>query len=110
VAKPKFKLAYSNAFAPRAKTIVDPSLVDARLQELSPDLVVSLLTNVIQSGLGARNDTTRASAVTAAGVQQWLKTVEELRTQLSEKQWRIHNELPLHQFARSFHFDCGDDR
>lgn len=92
MAKPKFKLAYSDAFAPRAKTIVEPPLVDARLQELSPDLAVSLLTNVIQSGLGSRNDTTRASAVTAAGVQQWLKTVEELRTQLSDKQWRIHNE------------------
>jgi hypothetical protein len=90
--KPKFELTYSNAVAPRAKTITEPALVEARLQELSNDLAVSLLHNAIQGGLGARNDTTRASAVTAAGLQQWLKTVEELRTQLGEKQWHIHNE------------------
>lgn len=90
--KSKFNLAYSNAFARRAKTIVEHELVEARLQELSPDLVLELLSNTVLSGLGARNDTTRASAVTAAGVQQWLKTVEELRTLLGEKQWHIHNE------------------
>jgi hypothetical protein len=90
--KPKFELAYSDAFAPRAKTIVELELVEARLQELSPDLDIKLLYDSIQSGLGARNETTRASAVTAAGVQQWLKTVEELRTLLSEKQWHVHNE------------------
>lgn len=90
--KSKFELAYSNAFAQRAKTVTEPALVEARLQELSGDLTISFLYNTIQSGLGARNDTTRASAVTAAGVQQWLKTVEELRIQLSAKQWRIHNE------------------
>lgn len=92
MSKTKFKLAYSNAFAPRAKTVTQPALVEARLQELSADLAVNLLYNAIQGGLGARNDTTSASAVTAAGVQQWLKTVEVLRTLLSEKQWRIHNE------------------
>ncbi len=90
--KRKFELAYSNAFAPRAKTIVEAELVEARLQELSPDLAIKLLCNAIQGGLGARNDTTRASAVTAAGVQQWLRTVEGLRSLLSEKQWHIHNE------------------
>jgi hypothetical protein len=90
--KSKFELAYSNTVAPRAKAVTEPSLVEVRLQELSGDLVISLLHSAIQSGLEARNDTTRASAVTAAGVQQWLKTVEELRTQLGGKQWRIHNE------------------
>ncbi|MCY1261616.1 hypothetical protein D9M68_109520 [compost metagenome] len=88
----KFKLAHSNTFAPRAKTVTEAALVEARLQELSADLATKLLNNAILSGLGARNETTRASAVTAAGVQQWLKTVEELRTQLSEREWRIHNE------------------
>lgn len=90
--KPKFELAHYNAFAPRAKTIVEPELVEVRLQELSPDLAIKLLYNAIQSGLGVRNETTRASAIIAAGVQQWLKTVEELRTLLSEKQWHIHDE------------------
>ncbi|MGD7320177.1 hypothetical protein, partial [Ralstonia pseudosolanacearum] len=90
--KSKFELVHSNAFAQRAKTVTEPALVEARLQELSPDLAIKLLYNAVLSGLGARNDTTLASAITAAGVQQWLKTVEELRTQLSEKQWRIHNE------------------
>lgn len=90
--KPKFELAHSNTFALRAKTIVEHELVEVRLQELSPDLAIKLLYNAIQSGLGVRNETTRASATIAAGVQQWLKTVEELRTLLSEKQWHIHNE------------------
>lgn len=88
----KFALAYSNAFAPRAKAVVEPELVEARLQELSQDLTIKHLYNSIQSGLGARNETTPASAVTAAGVQQWLRTVETLRTLLSEKAWHIHNE------------------
>lgn len=92
LSKSNFELAYSNAFAPRAKTITEPQLVEARLQELSSDLVISLLHNAIQSGLGARNDTTPASAATAAGLQQWLKTVEELRTELGGRNWRIHNE------------------
>ena len=90
--KPKFELAYSNAFTPRAKVIIEPELVEARLRQLSPDLATELLYNAIQSGLGARNEATRASAITAAGVLQWLKTVEVLRTLLAEKQWHIHNE------------------
>jgi hypothetical protein len=90
--KSKFRLEYFQAFAPRAKTIVEPALVRARLRELSGDLDKDLLQNAVLSGLGARNETTRASAVTAAGIQQWLRTVEELRTQLSAKQWHIHNE------------------
>jgi hypothetical protein len=92
VVRPKFKLVHPGTFAPRAKTVVDPMLVEARLQELSPDLMPQLLFEVVQSGLGSRNDTTLASAVIAAGVQQWLKTVEELRIRLSEKGWRIHDE------------------
>jgi hypothetical protein len=92
LSKSNFELDYSNAFAPRAKAITEPELVEARLRELASDLVISLLHNAIHSGLGARNDTTRASAATAAGLQQWLKTVEELRTQLGGKNWRIHNE------------------
>lgn len=92
MSKAKFQLAHSNAFAPRAKAISEPALVEARLQKLSPDLSTELLHNAVLSGLGARNDTTNASAVTAAGVQQWLKTVEALRTQLSAMNWRIHNE------------------
>jgi hypothetical protein len=88
----EFKLVHSNSLRPRGKTVIDPSLVDARLQELSSDLSLSLLTEVIRSGLSARNETTRASAVIAAGVQQWLKTVEELRTRLSDKQWNIHEQ------------------
>lgn len=92
MAKSPFELVHSDSSAPRAKALTEPLLVEARLQELSTDLVLTLLYNAVQSGLGARNDTTPASAVTAAGLQQWLKTVEELRFQLSEKQWRIHNE------------------
>ncbi|CAN7552295.1 hypothetical protein LJR031_003940 [Caballeronia sp. LjRoot31] len=89
--RPNFKLSYSEAFSRRAKTVTEPALVEARLQELSADLDIGLLYNAVQSGLGARNETTRASAVTAAGVQQWFKTVEALRAQLSEKQWHIHD-------------------
>ena len=91
MSRPNFKLAHSEASFPRAKIVTDSALVEARLQELSSDLDIGLLANAVQSGLGARNETTRASAVTAAGVQQWLKTVEALRTQLSEKEWHIHD-------------------
>jgi hypothetical protein len=92
VGNSEFKLVHSNAPGLRSKTVVDPTLVEARLRELSSDLSFSLLSEVIRSGLSARNETTRASAVIAAGVLQWLKTVEELRTRLSEKQWNIHEE------------------
>lgn len=88
----EFKLVHSDAPELRSRTVTDLALVEVRLKELSEDLSLSLLTEVIQSGLSARNETTRASAVIAAGVQQWLKTVEELRTRLSEKQWNIHEE------------------
>jgi len=64
--------------------------VEARLQTLHPDLTPALLRAAVIGGLGARNDVTRASAPTAAGVQQWLKTVEDLRTILARFQWKIH--------------------
>lgn len=89
--KSNFKLSHSEVSSPRAKIVTDLTLVEARLQELSADLEIGLLNSAVQSGLGARNETTRASAVTAAGVQQWFKTVEVLRTQLSEKDWQIHD-------------------
>lgn len=88
----EFKLVHSSAPGLRGKTVIDSVLVEARLKELSSDLSLSLLSEVIRSGLSARNETTRASAVIAAGVQQWLKTVEELRTRLSDKQWNIHEQ------------------
>ncbi|REE87250.1 hypothetical protein [Cupriavidus plantarum] len=91
MSKARFQLVHPN-FAPRAKAISEPTLVEARLQQLSPDLSTELLYNAVLTGLGSRNDTTLASAVTAAGVQQWLKTVEALRTQLSAMGWHIHNE------------------
>jgi hypothetical protein len=90
--KSEFELVRFEATAPCAKIVVDPMQAEARLQELSSDLSLVLLREVVQNGLGARNDTTRASAVIAAGVQQWLKTVEGLRTRLSDKQWHIHDE------------------
>lgn len=88
----KFELTATNAFVPRAEVVDEPSLVDARLQELHPDLNSILFMNAIRGGLGARNDVTRASAPTAAGVQQWLKTVEDLRTLLAALQWHVHEQ------------------
>lgn len=88
---PKFELIPS--ILNRARAIAEPALVEARLRELSPDLEIASLQQILQTGLEARNETTRASAVTAAGVQQWLKTVEALRTWLSEKGWFIHDPM-----------------
>lgn len=84
------KLELSSSGPRRAKLIIDPVEVEARLHELHPDLTSLLLRTAVSGGLGARNDVTRASAPTAAGVQQWLKTVEDLRTILSRLQWKIH--------------------
>lgn len=89
--KPEFKLIHSNAFEQQGKTIIDPALVDARLKELSDDLTINFLREVVQGGLSARNETTSASPPTAAGVQQWLRTVEVLRTRLGKAGWNIHN-------------------
>lgn len=88
----KFELTAPNAFVRRAIIIDDPALVEARLQELHSDLKVILFKDAIRGGLGARNEVTRASAPTAAGVQQWLKTVEDLRTLLAALQWHIHEQ------------------
>jgi hypothetical protein len=88
----KFELTSPNAFIRRAAVVDDPALVNARLKELHPDLKSILFMNAIRGGLGARNDVTRASAATAAGVQQWLKTVEDLRTLLAALQWHIHEQ------------------
>jgi len=74
----------------RARLIIEPVEVEARLHELHPDLTSALLRAAVIGGLGARNDVTRASAPTAAGVQQWLTTVEDLRKILAKLQWKIH--------------------
>lgn len=92
MSKSDFELTHFELPAQCSKIVIDPVQVEDRLRKLSADLSIPLLYEVIQAGLGARNDTTRASAVIAAGVQQWLKTVEELRTRLADKQWHIHDE------------------
>lgn len=76
----------------RAAFIDDPARAEARLLSLHPDLNTRLLRDAILGGLTARNDVTRASAPTAAGVQQWLKTVEDLRTLLGAERWYIHEQ------------------
>lgn len=88
----KFELTAQNEFTTRATIVDDPALVDARLRDLHHDLTATLFQDVIRGGLGRRNDVTRASAPTAAGVQQWLKTVEDLRTLLAALQWHIHEQ------------------
>lgn len=88
----KFELTASNDLARRATIVDDPANVEARLQELHPDLKTILFRDAIICGLGGRNETTRASAPTAAGVQQWLKTVEDLRTLLATVKWHIHEQ------------------
>ena len=88
----KFELTAPNAFVRRATIIDDPALVDARLQELHLDLKAIRWKDAIRGGLGGRNEVTHASAPTAAGVQQWLKTVEDLRTLLAALQWHIHEQ------------------
>ncbi|MEG1767205.1 MAG: hypothetical protein RR311_01955 [Comamonas sp.] len=87
-----FELTASNAFVRRAALFDEPALVEGQLQELHPDLHAVLFKNAIRGGLGARNNVTEASAPTAAGVQQWLKTVEDLRTLLAARQWHIHQQ------------------
>lgn len=88
----EFMLTASNARIRRASTVVDPDHVETRLKELHPDLTTSLLRDAILGGLSNRNSTTSASAPTAAGVQQWLKTVEDLRTLLMLLQWQPHQQ------------------
>lgn len=88
----KFELTAPNAFVRRATIVDDPALVEAQLQELHSDLNAILIRDAIRGGLGGRNEVTRASAPTAAGVQQWLKTVEDLRTLLAALHWYIHEQ------------------
>ncbi|NMZ24829.1 hypothetical protein HBO02_20645 [Pseudomonas proteolytica] len=88
----KFVLTAPNATSRRATLIDDPARVDARLRELHSDLSVALFRDAIMGGLSGRNEVTRASAPTAAGVQQWLKTVEDLRTLLATAHWHIHEQ------------------
>lgn len=88
----KFELTPSNPIAQRATVIDDPAQVEARLQELHPDLTLSLFRDVITGGLSSRNEVTEASAPTAAGVLQWLRTVHDLRTVLATFQWNIHQQ------------------
>jgi hypothetical protein len=87
-----FELTAPNALVRRATIIDDPVLVAAQLQNLHPDLNAILFRDAIRGGLAGRNEVTRASAPTAAGVQQWLKTVEDLRTLLAALQWHIHEQ------------------
>lgn len=89
---PKFELTAPNHLVKRATIVDDPALVDAWLRGLHPDLKAILFHDAIRGGVGGRNDVTPASAPTAAGVQQWLKTVEDLRTLLAALQWHIHEE------------------
>ena len=88
----KFELTAPNAFVRRATIVDDPALVETRLLELHPDLTTILFRSAIRGGLAGRNEVTRASAPTAAGVLQWLKTVEDLRTLLAALQWHIHEQ------------------
>lgn len=87
-----FELTASNTFTRRATIIDEPADVEARLRELHVDLSLVLLRDAITGGLRGRNEINRASAPTAAGVQQWLKTVEDLRTLLATAHWHIHEQ------------------
>jgi hypothetical protein len=89
---PEFALTHSNDRARITTVIDDPALVQVRLYELHPDLQVKLLTDAIIGGLRWRNEATPASAPIAAGVQQWLKTVEDLRTLLASVHWHVHEQ------------------
>lgn len=87
----KFELTPPSSRNHTAKVVLtDPIGVEARLLELHPDLKPTLFRSVVIGGLSARNEVTRASAPTAAGVKQWLATVEDLRTLLAQLQWKIH--------------------
>lgn len=87
-----FELAPFTESSPCGKIVSEPTEVERRLLELSPDLTPELLYRIAVGGLGARNETTLASAPTAPGLKQWLQTVEIARTELSEKRWQIHDE------------------
>lgn len=88
----EFQLVPSGPFNQLAKTLVDAHEVRVRLTQLHPDLTPDLLSKAILRGLNARNETSKASAPTAAGGKQWFDTLEELRGLLLEKQWNPHNQ------------------
>lgn len=88
----KFELTSPDSFYRRAAVVTDPVQIEVRLRALHPDLTPSLLRDAVMGGLRGRNEVTRASAPTAAGVQHWMKTVEDLRMLLATAQWRIHQE------------------
>lgn len=88
----EFKLSAANDAIRRSTIIDDPADAAARLRMLHPDLSPDLLRNAILGGLSGRNEATRASAPTAAGVQQWLSTVKDLRTLLASARWHIHEQ------------------
>ena len=88
----QFELTASNAFVNRASVVDDPTLVDERLSQLHPDLNAALIREAIRGGLESRNAVTLASARTEAGIQQWLKTVKDLRTLLAALQWLIQDQ------------------
>lgn len=86
-----FELIANNIVVSQANTVQKPAEAEERLQELHPDLSLALLKDVIAAGLSARNNVTRASAPTAAGIQQWLGTLENLRARLAAVGWHIHD-------------------
>lgn len=86
----KFKLTSPGATVGRAAVHIEPMAVELRLAELHPDLSSLVFRDAVIGGLSERNAVTRASAPTAAGLNQWLKTVEDLRTILARLQWKIH--------------------
>lgn len=88
----EFELSASINSVLSATVIDDPAQVETRMRMLHPSLSPALFRDAIVGGLSRRNEVTRASAPTAAGVQQWLSTVENLRTLLASAQWHIHEQ------------------
>jgi len=86
---PNFVLTPSNLVTHKSTIINTLPELQARLNSLHPVLSLTLLREAITSGLNGR-EVSHASAPTAAGVQQWLKTVESLRTLLATAKWHIH--------------------
>jgi len=82
-----FALTAPNISSSCDNVIDDPEQRAAHLQKLHPDLEEALFYEVMGAGLARRRETTRASAPGAAGVQQWLETVESTRTLLIERHW-----------------------
>jgi len=88
----EFKLSASNDTVRLATIVDEPAQAEARMRMLHPDLSPDLFRDAILGGLSRRNEVTRASAPTAAGVQQWFGTVEGLRTLLASARWHIHEQ------------------